>query len=434
MSSHSPALPASQHNSQEGQPKKGTDKFKRSPFLEDIFLFLIEHVAYFLRFVPERLYPELFYPIEEQFVSTTTRVIFTRRKQNRQPVCLKLWRFENVRIPQSGTKNVDDMLEGFGFNQRFAPNVYLGIAPVLEMNEETKKIKRGKLIEKPCKGQMKPEAAYVFVMRCLDKTTRLDYQVCQERLATLKGVEFLAKEVAQMHRRLAISPRDRGHPSSILLKLQLNRQRFGNCLSHLNQNSEPIDQYIWISDLMVRAFERHIKLFQERYDDHYIKRCHGDLKTTNLWIEPEKVRFFGLKKHPQRLIAIDCIDFNPEFCHIDTLSDIAMLIIDLERYLADCQQTSSNGQAGETLTQHFLECYFREMREDSEKWYPLLEYYMTEKSMVRAYVSILYDNLLEEGKKYLDIALVHAQRLQEMLDSAEIGNSSPLIQTNVVVG
>jgi hypothetical protein len=66
----------------------------------------------------------------------------------------------------------------------------------------------------------------------------------------------------------------------------------------------------------------------------------------------------------------------------------------------------SNGQEkeGESLTTFFLDCYLREMHEDKDKWDPLLEYYITEKSMVCVFVSILYDEQLLIGKKYLEVA------------------------------
>jgi aminoglycoside phosphotransferase family enzyme len=171
---------------------------------------------------------------------------------------------------------------------------------------------------------------------------------------------------------------------------------------------------------MALANASYTELFQQRHEDHHIMRCHGDLKTTNLWIKPQSSYLFGLIKQPPRLIALDCVDFNPEFCHIDTLSDVAMLAIDLEMHLSrdwlDVNECSKmQKQEGERLARNFLDFYLCEMQEDSEKWGPLLEYYMTEKSMVCAYVSILFDKNPLNSKKYLEVAFVHAQRLEAML-------------------
>ncbi len=206
-------------------------------------------------------------------------------------------------------------------------------------------------------------------------------------------------------------------------------------MSQLTQDHSFVERYIWISNLIAQAYKAYRDLFQKRHDAHHIKRCHGDLKTTNLWIEPEKTFLFGLKKYPRQLLALDCVDFNPEFCHIDTLSDVAMLAIDLEMHLSDWLKMSSNRQEGEALTRYFLKCYLGEMKEDSEEnsrvLWSLLEYYMTEKSMVCAYVSILYDERPVIGKKYLEVALAHAQRLEKMLN--DLGCSPTLERLSTAV-
>lgn len=398
--------------------------------LKIFFVFFTEHTALILRLVPKKFYPLLLYPIVDEIVSTTTRVIFTRRKQNRQGICLKLWQFENTSNNVLVTWNINYLLEGYEFNKRFAPFVYLGIAPVYfgQSFNQPKNILRGKLIEKPKEQDIKSGVKYVIVMRRLDEHLRLDQQIYNQSLYRQAEFKFLAKEIARMHKKLVNSPIDRGTPYSILSKLEINRRLFEESLQRLNEESKRlcihaqdcnfIDQYGWISNIMAIAYAKCIGLFQQRYDSHCIKRCHGDLKTQNLWIQPESSYLFGLIKQPRQFFPIDCIDFNPEFCHIDTLSDLAMLVIDLERhFLTDLLKvktgSSKKEQEGTSLIRYFLDCYLCEMAEDGEKWDPLLEYYMTEKSMVCAYVSILYDERPLIGKKYLEVAYIHAQRLEK---------------------
>ena len=164
--------------------------------------------------------------------------------------------------------------------------------------------------------------------------------------------------------------------------------------------------------------------FQQRFDQGHIKRCHGDLKATNLWVYPKGIRFsrkkefpyFGLKKYHQQLLALDCIDFNPEFCHIDTLSDIAMLAIDIEMHSLDKRYVAEDMDYGQGFAYYFLNSYLRDYGQDEDAW-PLLQYYMTEKAMVCAYVSILYDGLPALGEKYLDIASVYVRQLHGFLET-----------------
>ncbi len=381
-------------------------------------LLIIEALASLLRFIPESIYPNLLYPIEDEIVSTTTRVILTRRKQNQQQVCLKLWQ-QKVCNQELVMRHAAYLVEGFEFNRRFAPKVYLGIAPV-KLSMDTTKIRRGKLIDKPKKRDLKPEVDYVVVMRCLDRDWRLDYQLSQGGLGTQKGIEFLAREVARMHRQLEKSPEAMGEPERISSKLAINSRLYQEALHLLASDPDHtgkhdlLRKYGWLSNLMVQACESYTGYFEQRCEDGSIKRCHGDLKTSNLWVRPKR-SLFGLKKSGQELIALDCIDFNPEFCHIDILSDVAMLAIDIETHLIKEPDKGTNKHYVQQLARHFLDSYLREVEETSEAAWPLLEYYMTEKAMVCAYVSILYDDQLTLGKKYLTVALSHAQRLEKML-------------------
>lgn len=352
--------------------------------------------------------------IEGQVVSPATRVIFTRNMSTSRPVCLKMW------LPcNNGVYNTEDetscweyLLEGLEFNRRFARKVYLGIASVEQVNED--RIRRGRLIKRPQKSELKPGVQYALVMQCLDESWRLDHLLSEGKLNTKSGIEFLAKEIANMHRQLMLSPEGRGNPESIASKLALNRRLFDEALKLLAHNDEGVNKYRCIGGLMAQFCRDYSEHFDQRYRNGHIKRCHGDLKATNLWIRPERPLFWGLKKYPPQLLALDCIDFRPEFCHIDTLSDIALLAIDIEMQLTDWSESVDRSSA-QHIASYFLYTYLHEVQEDNETAWPLLEYYMTEKSMVSGYMNILYGDSSILGKRYLEIALSHAEKLQNLL-------------------
>jgi aminoglycoside phosphotransferase family enzyme len=373
--------------------------------------------------MPEGLSPKLDYSVKDEITSTTTRVIFTRSKHDDQPICLKLWLYANEKVCNNKlvTRKVDYLLEGLEFNRRFAPDVYLGIAPV-NLSKDPKKIQRGKLIVNPDKTKLKPEVDYALVMGCLESNKRLDYQLYQGILGTQGGMKFLAKEVARMHSRLKKSPTKMGKPDSIASKLALNCDLFLEGLDVLASERLEKDDYIthydWICDVMGQACSVYTKYFDQRNQEGKIRRCHGDLKTTNLWVRPKKA------SGGYELIALDCIDFNPDFCHIDILSDVAMLAIDLEMHLSESGRWI-NTYRGQKLSKYFLLNYLRAVQENSQTTWPLLEYYMTEKAMVCAYVSILYDKQGLDGEKYLDVALSHAQKLKKMLTHSDASRQTP---------
>lgn len=357
---------------------------------------------YILRFI-QRLCSEYpYYSFKDEIIQKTTRVIFTRSKRSNLQICLKIWqRTENeVCDDRLIVCSNDYLIEGLAFNRKFAYDIYLGVAAVI-VNDEKQQIQRGRLIKHPSNEQLKNNERYALVMRTLKSEQRLDRQLEKGKI----DISFLAQEIAQMHRKLEHSPVDYSSLNAIVEKLLLNEELFLEAMSKLSHDGHKTHN--WIGSCLKEACATYAYLFEERYTHHHIKRCHGDLKATNLWIQTSPLFF----SRP-RLLALDCIDFKPEFCHIDTLSDAAMLAIDLERL---------HGSQNRNIATDFLRAYLKEMHENFDEVEPLLEYYMTEKAIVCAYVSILYDTQqVETGKRYLDIANKHARRLHKLMEKASI--------------
>ena len=345
------------------------------------------------------------YRIKRTIPSTTTQIFFAHSKLTGIDICMKLWPKHKMGNSSSEDpkRQLKDLLEGFTFNQRFAQGVYLGLAPVVIHEEGTQKILRGNLIFKPSINNLKP-CEYVIVMRNIQKEWKLDHQLHskQDNLRTRKGMEFLAREVACMHKQLETLQRDKDHSDVVASKLAFNIGRLGQAVQLL-RDADLEKKYAYICGVMNTAYDKYTSFFNQRAYEGHIKRCHGDLKTTNLWVSPRKL-------FPRKLFALDCIDFNSDFCHIDTLSDIAMLAVDMQQVMS-----ASDENDAEELTIHFLETYRKEMQENDVCVQPLLKYYMTEKAMVCSYVSILFDSSPGPGKRYLSFAYLLAQQLERLL-------------------
>lgn len=361
---------------------------------------------YVLRFLQRYFSDSPYYPFKYEILQTTTRVIFTRSKRSGMLICLKFWRRteEEVCDERLIVRSDEYLIEGLAFNKQFAPDVYLGIASVI-LSDDDKHIQRGPLIEHPLKEQLVDGERYALVMRTLNRDQRLDHQLINRKV----DVDFLAHEIAQMHRSLE-QPSDSdvyGRPDPIAAKLTLNIKIFLEAMHKLFASN--YNNYLWICACLKEACNIYSSLFESRCRDGDIKRCHGDLKVTNLWVRSSPKTHFQSK-----LIALDCIDFKPEFCFIDTLSDVAMLVIDLERlYLPETK-----------LADRFLHTYLRYMQENLKSVQPLLEYYLTEKAIVCSYVSILFDDHQNDqehelGKQYLQIASRHAKRMRKLVEDAK---------------
>lgn len=364
------------------------------------------------------------YQIKGKIESTTTQIFFARSKLTGLHICMKLWpkrQFGDGSL-EDPAKQLANLVEGFAFNQRFAPGIYLGVAPVVISEEGPEKILRGGLIFKPGMHNLKP-AEYVVVMRDVEKEWKLDYRLSSKRsyLRTRKGMAFLAKQVVAMHKQLEPSPEEKSDPTIIASKLSFNMKRLGQAIE-LYGDASMKEQYAYICNIMSKAHDNFTGYFDLRSRGEHIKRCHGDLKTTNLWVSPWKVL-------PRKLFALDCIDFYSDFCHIDTLSDIAMLAVDIQQVLSRLGRDDA-----ENLRNHFLESYCEKMQEKDVFVQPLLKYYMTEKAMVCSYVSLLLDKSLDSGKSYFSIAFTLAQQLEHLLVPVIPGSTSTpeyALSTNV---
>ena len=341
---------------------------------------------------------------KERIFTPTTQVVFTESRLAEISICMKVW--QRQRIKEDLATQILYLLKGFINNQLWAPGIYLCIVHLEGFSEDTQTFQRGLITIVPRKSKLK-YGEYAVVMKELKIDWRLDHRLYSENepLATNGGMEFIAMEIARLHRKARTSLSNRGLPASIEKKLNFNLMRFGQALEKLSQDGINVSTYQWINQLMKRARVALDQDFWQRHNQGHIKRCHGDLKLTNLWIRPAS------SKHPQQqLLALDCIDFNPDFYHIDTLSDVAMLTMDLQMHLLGGPLASES----DDLVEVFIAAYLREMKENRKSIHNLLQYYIAEKTIVCAYVSILLDDDLERGRKYLSLAQQHALRLQSL--------------------
>lgn len=333
-------------------------------------------------------------------VSPTTQVVFTKSRRAELPLCVKVW--QRQRIRGEVVNEIHYLLEGFNRNQCFAPGVYLGFAYFKGLSEDCETFQYGSMILLPRRSKL-AFGQYAYIMKALNNDWRLDrcLYAKDESIARPDGMIFLAKEVAHLHRHAKESALGKGQPESIAKKLEFNEDFFKMALAKLCHEGVDISNYSKITDSMNKAVTALASDFQRRFDQRHIKRCHGDLKLTNLWIRPASARHSC-----PRLLALDCIDFNPDFYHIDTLSDVAMLVMDLKIHLT---------QEDRHLVKIFTTAYLQSMAEDERRESLLLTYYTTEKAMICANVCILGDDDRERGIKYLSLALEQATELMKLL-------------------
>ena len=131
------------------------------------------------------------------------------------------------------------------------------------------------------------------------------------------------------------------------------RQAFANQLKSLQH---------WSKEF----FDEHLRLFQQRIHNGFIRECHGDLHLGNVFYWQD------------RLMPLDGIEFNEEFRWIDVLSDAAFLAMDF----------AARGHVD--LSRLFINAYLE--RTGDHASLALLRWYLVYRALRRAQMAVMRAN------------------------------------------
>jgi aminoglycoside phosphotransferase family enzyme/predicted kinase len=234
--------------------------------------------------------------------------------------------------------------EELRLNRRLAPELYLAVVPVT-----------GNL-DQACFGGEGPVLEYAVKMRRFSQHGLLSVS-----LPDRQTLQRLARQVAEFHLRIpAADPATPyGTPERVLYPMLENFaqvREIGLAALELPR-LEPLEA--WTRS---QAQQLDDLLWQRKRDGH-IRECHGDMHLGNIALYQGKLEIF------------DGIEFNPNLSWIDTLNDLAFLLMDL-------QHRGLNSQAADLLNRYL------ELTGD----YPalaLLRFYQLYRAMVRAKVAAI---------------------------------------------
>jgi len=235
--------------------------------------------------------------------------------------------------------------EELRLNQRLAPDLYMDVIAVTRDPEAVRVGGHGQIIEYAVR--MKQFEASEELSALLERGT-----VSSQELATF--AEQLAKFHARAPQALC--------GSDYLYTGQLHDAVLGNLailLSHLDGDTALPEMGIlidWTHDFL------HDSLAQLHMREHsgFIRECHGDLHARNV------VRWRG------RLLAFDCLEFDPKLRWIDVMNDVAFMVMDLVAH------------GPKDLTFSFLNAYLEHTGDyDGVR---LLPFYAVYRALVRAMV------------------------------------------------
>ncbi len=190
-------------------------------------------------------------------------------------------------------------------NRRSAPEIYLGIAPVLRRD--------GRLALGEVGEASENAADWLVVMRRFDEEGLLDRMAARGAL-TPALMAALGARVAQFHDGLPAiasgfcAPDDYRH--SVAADVRQMREQ-GERLDPATSEA--------LAESMPRSLEPFVDLVARRVASGAIRRCHGDLHLRNI---------VTLNGQP---VPFDAIEFSEKIANIDVLYDLAFALMDLAR-------------------------------------------------------------------------------------------------------
>jgi aminoglycoside phosphotransferase family enzyme/predicted kinase len=183
-------------------------------------------------------------------------------------------------------------------NRRFAPDIYLGVVPIVRSASHLRLGGPGSVVE------------WAVHMRRFDETRTFDRLAEAGKLTNVQ-IDKLAATIWNDHNR-ARAHHDGTFPAHLE---KVIHQILGE-LEHRCRATNP-DRLPYLSRDLQAAYDSQKPLLEARVRAGHVRRCHGDLHLRNIvLIGGEPVLF-------------DAIEFDPVIATIDTLYDLAFLIMDL---------------------------------------------------------------------------------------------------------
>jgi len=270
--------------------------------------------------------------------------------------------------------------EELRLNRPWAPEIYLGVVTITGPEDRPHIGGDGEVLE------------YAVKMRRFDQDLRLDRQL-EAGLLTVADMKELGQSIAIRH---AAAARAKTADRERLVRQAIHF--VWENFDHLHGIADD-DEFAFLNDWTARELEQREALLWRRFDDGFVRDCHGDLHLGNL------VRL------PGGITTFDCIEFNADLRYTDVYADVGFLVMDLTE------------KGHPDLAAHFLNRYLERSGD-----YPgavLLDLYFVYRCLVRAKVAAIRSREREddaeresdvrEAREYCAMARRQAQKQEPVL-------------------
>lgn len=193
--------------------------------------------------------------------------------------------------------------EELRLNSRLAAEIYLDVVPIAGSPERPVLHGAGEAIE------------YAIKMVQFPQQAQLDNMLANDELQPYH-IDAIAELVAGFHATIAVASEnsDYGDSDHVLYPVVENFNQIRRCHHGAQDNTVLAELEQWSQS----TFASLNPVFEQRKRNGFIRECHGDMHLRNLvWFHDKP-------------LAFDCLEFNPTLRWIDTLSEVAFLVMDLD--------------------------------------------------------------------------------------------------------
>lgn len=211
----------------------------------------------------------------------------------------------------------------------------------------------------------------------------------------------LALCLADFHVAAATAPEDSnwGTPDAVAKPILANFEHIRKS-PHIRKHEKNLAV---LESWSIQFLESHRDILRQRRTDQFIRECHGDLHLNNiLWWK-------------NKVIAFDCLEFNPSLRFIDVMSEVAFLVMDLKEHNLPHQAI------------HFLNEYLGHTGD--YEGCRLLPIYISYRAMVRAKVAALGMTQISDPQKLEQLTSTFAAYLSLALSVTQ-ADPAPIIITH----
>jgi len=264
-----------------------------------------------------------------------------------------------------------DCAREISLNRRLAPDVYLGVAPLLT---DGRKCWAGPIFEAVGFDADAPE--HFVVMRRLgegrDALSLLDKGLLSER-----HIDRVARLIAHFHGRNGLGKSSEFSAGDWYARCVEPVEDCIRTLFGASAEDAVREQLAEVADAMRTFAKRHVNRFEARRLAGRAVDGHGDLHLQHIWFESDAAE----------PVIIDCLEFSDVLRQIDTASEVAFTAMDL-RY-----------RERPVLAERFLRTYASER--DDFGLYGVVDYFAAYRALVRAKVAAIanLDETIDAGQR-----------------------------------